>query len=547
MRKQIYILLLFVVSFGIYANAKEIKVKSFSLQMEPMTVPMQRRDQNNQVCGLVKIACSVDGASFKGNVIGMERSGSEYWVYVSPGTKYLQIHVPDFMPYMLNFNDWNINRILSKSIYYVNIEVVKHDQPQTNPTLSECVSLYNKKEYGKAKNLALTSIDEMSLDSNVAARLSAIAKQCDSIVANISRLNWYAKTLNSLNATPIIENPECFMYYNNAGDKKGICDVEGHSLISPIFSRIIPTDKNRFLALSNDKWIIVDTNGRTIKDCLGINECWPSSIEKEYGIERGIVVSNSNKLYGLMDRRTGEIIIPVSYNHLTKADVVYLGYNNGDSRVFIHELENGTSKRVSLPGYFVSYLGYGKIKIAKKRKKIEEDWYAFEQYGICNLDGKIILPMKYEGIESGNCESVALEEHIKTKYGWVREGHLYNFKHDIMLVEGLVGEFRYTNPPIFFEKGWACHRYTNDRIYNPNTGEQLPVQNDDLFKTIENLGQFNDDKNEKLQLREVVNSNGIEFERICNLGDTPIKIIRRASDRRLGFEDSEGNLMFGEL
>lgn len=492
-------------------KAQDIKIKCCEKQLEPMIVEMQRFDHNNQVCGLIKIAYPQAGVSFKGNVISAERAGSEYWVYVSPGTKYLQIHIPDFMPYMLNFNDWDIDYIKSKSIYYVHLEPLEREQSQTNPLISECVSLYNEKEYGKAKNLALTYMEDASLDSKVAARLNFIAKRCDSIVSNIDRLNRCAKTLNELKAEPIIVSPECFLYLNKEGKLWGLCDVEGNSLISPIFSRIEPTDKDRFIVLNNDRWSIVDAKRLTITDLPGIHVCWPVLIEKEYDKQRGVVVKSSNNHYGLMDRRTGEMIIPAPYDGINKSSDVYIAYNHADSKVFIYDEENDISKRMRLPGYFCSHLGYGKIKIAKKKKKIARDWYIYDQYGICDLEGNIVLPMKYENIKSSDCESVAIEEHVHLKVGWTREGHLYNIKYDVMLLEGLVGEFRYYNPPIFFEKGWACHTGGGLRVYNPNTGEQVPVpvENNSISKTLERLGNFNDKNNQKQRELEILNSHPV--------------------------------------
>lgn len=75
-------------SLTITSYGQEIKVKSFSLQMEPMTVPMQRKDNNGDVCALVKVIIPTAQASFEGSLIGnCEFKTSEYWCYLSPGSK----------------------------------------------------------------------------------------------------------------------------------------------------------------------------------------------------------------------------------------------------------------------------------------------------------------------------------------------------------------------------------------------------------------------------------------------------------------------------
>lgn len=82
--KRIYIILLFVVTFGLSINGQEIKIKSFSLQLEPMTVPMQRVDANGNVCALVKVIIPNAQASFEGSLIGnCDYKTSEYWCYLS--------------------------------------------------------------------------------------------------------------------------------------------------------------------------------------------------------------------------------------------------------------------------------------------------------------------------------------------------------------------------------------------------------------------------------------------------------------------------------
>ena len=62
------------------AAADEIRIKSFSMQMEPMTVEMQRKDNNGEVCALVKVIIPTAQATFEGNLIGRSYyKTSEYW------------------------------------------------------------------------------------------------------------------------------------------------------------------------------------------------------------------------------------------------------------------------------------------------------------------------------------------------------------------------------------------------------------------------------------------------------------------------------------
>lgn len=78
--------------FAANVLADEIRVKSFSMQMEPMTVEMQRKDNNGEVCALVKVIIPTAQATFEGNLIGRsDYKTSEYWCYLSPGSKQLKV------------------------------------------------------------------------------------------------------------------------------------------------------------------------------------------------------------------------------------------------------------------------------------------------------------------------------------------------------------------------------------------------------------------------------------------------------------------------
>lgn len=122
---------------GVNAGAQEIKVKSFSVQMmEVMTEPMQRRDNNGNICALVKVIIPSAQAAFEGNLIGKcDFKTSEYWCYLSPGSKHLKIKYPGCEPLMVNFEDLIGSGVRSKQIYELYLQV-----PQTG-SFSEAVTI----------------------------------------------------------------------------------------------------------------------------------------------------------------------------------------------------------------------------------------------------------------------------------------------------------------------------------------------------------------------------------------------------------------------
>jgi len=131
---KIYVIILSLF-FGILPifniDAQEIRVKSFFLQMEPMTVPMQRADNNGNVCALVKVIIPNNEASFEGSLIGKcDYKTSEYWCYLSPGSKHLKIKYPNCEPLMVNFENFIGAGVKSKQIYELKIEI-----PQASGTI----------------------------------------------------------------------------------------------------------------------------------------------------------------------------------------------------------------------------------------------------------------------------------------------------------------------------------------------------------------------------------------------------------------------------
>lgn len=116
------ILLLLVVA--VTAAAQEIRVKSFGMQMDPMSVAMQRKDFNGDVCALVKVIIPDSRAAFEGDLVGdCEFKTSEYWCYLPPGSKQLRIKYPGCEPLRVNFADLIGSGLQGSRIYELVIQV----------------------------------------------------------------------------------------------------------------------------------------------------------------------------------------------------------------------------------------------------------------------------------------------------------------------------------------------------------------------------------------------------------------------------------------
>ncbi len=160
------------------ADAQEIKVKSFSIQIEPMTVPMQRKDNNGNVCALVKVIIPSAQAAFEGSLVGScEFKTSEYWCYLSPGSKYLKVKYPGCEPLLVNFAELIGTGVISKQIYELLLEVPNtfHEQNQKIYTISivahsnEITTLLGKQMYAHMDSVIVKRYNSqgLHLDSHI--------------------------------------------------------------------------------------------------------------------------------------------------------------------------------------------------------------------------------------------------------------------------------------------------------------------------------------------------------------------------------------------
>ncbi|MGM9844286.1 MAG: PEGA domain-containing protein [Muribaculaceae bacterium] len=111
------VILLSVVSFS--AAGQKMTVEGMTAKPFDISASKYKRvDLNNQPCALVKVQLAAPGAAFEGNVIGeVEYKVSEYWVYMSKGTRRLAVKCPNYLPVMVEFADYGIKGLESDTTY----------------------------------------------------------------------------------------------------------------------------------------------------------------------------------------------------------------------------------------------------------------------------------------------------------------------------------------------------------------------------------------------------------------------------------------------
>lgn len=118
-----YFKLLFLISLLVFLPdkiiAQRLSVESFKQQGNDISARTKSRMDNNGVpCALVKVQIASRGAEFEGQVMGnVEYKTSEYWVYMPKGSKRLKVKLEGYLPLEVDFSQYGINALESKSTY----------------------------------------------------------------------------------------------------------------------------------------------------------------------------------------------------------------------------------------------------------------------------------------------------------------------------------------------------------------------------------------------------------------------------------------------
>lgn len=77
-----------------------------------------RTDLNNRPCALIKVEFPVEGVKFQGNVIGnVAFKDNAYFVFLSPGSSYLQVKSPNASSLRIDFREFGFKRVEEGAIY----------------------------------------------------------------------------------------------------------------------------------------------------------------------------------------------------------------------------------------------------------------------------------------------------------------------------------------------------------------------------------------------------------------------------------------------
>ncbi len=116
----------------ISAGAQELKIKSFALDANDITASSQlRNDGNGDPCALIKVQLAAPGATFDGNLVGdVAYKVNQYWVYMTSGSKHLQVNHPNYLPLDISFAEYGINSVKGKNTYVLTLALSQTNENQ---------------------------------------------------------------------------------------------------------------------------------------------------------------------------------------------------------------------------------------------------------------------------------------------------------------------------------------------------------------------------------------------------------------------------------
>lgn len=124
--------LLIIIVFGLYAItsfSQILKVMEMEEAIFDLTAATNPRyDINGKIGALVKIQLPEVGATFENSMIlgDVEYRTGEYYVYMASGAKRLTIKYPHCLPLNVDFTEYGINSLETKSTYVLKI-VINHE------------------------------------------------------------------------------------------------------------------------------------------------------------------------------------------------------------------------------------------------------------------------------------------------------------------------------------------------------------------------------------------------------------------------------------
>lgn len=135
MKKGLFTLLFLCATVLNVTAQQPATIKSFVQTTDHISGADRRVDANGVPCALVKVQVVDDIERVEGNKIGnIINKGVEKWVYMCRGSRNMRIHLKNFLPVKVMFQDYKINGLESNRVYELVLSLPKPvvtEEPKT--------------------------------------------------------------------------------------------------------------------------------------------------------------------------------------------------------------------------------------------------------------------------------------------------------------------------------------------------------------------------------------------------------------------------------
>ena len=137
MRRIIFFFVLHLLALS-YVFAQKLTIESFKLAENDISAQTQpRKDLNDRNCALVKVQFVGTISEVEGNVVKpLVKHGNETWVYMPQGSRQLKILTQSYLPVMVTFADYGVEKLESNRTYVVVITKTISSVGQQKQTLT---------------------------------------------------------------------------------------------------------------------------------------------------------------------------------------------------------------------------------------------------------------------------------------------------------------------------------------------------------------------------------------------------------------------------
>jgi len=172
MKNKKYFAIIFLLMF-IHLNGAEFTIKSFKhIQNDISAIQYAKKDINNNYCAIIKIRTNIDGLKvFSAQLEDLSIKEGEYWIYVQPGIKYLEIYKSGFVK-----KSYNIPLKIKSSNVYTMILTAEGQYSRADENLNQLVFKFNTDNV-YIKRMGLAPTDREIIISNFQKPIIMILKK----------------------------------------------------------------------------------------------------------------------------------------------------------------------------------------------------------------------------------------------------------------------------------------------------------------------------------------------------------------------------------